>query len=408
MRDVTLLDLTDYKTVKKGKRLVSAFLDYFLVVIFSLLFFSAAYPVYEALPITKDIKNSYQERQDDTISILKETHLQSYNDKNVAFDSVEKDGDRFIRSLIKTSFYKNGMKYYEQKDDIKEEVSIQTEDLLGFSKDGVFTNDSIGEYYLHFRNDNLGSYCNNKIQSMTRGDLNHEILKLDQENKDIVVADFDLEETMYLSKESASLLSDYVNFQDESGKELYQRMMNLYKSSIQNGIQEIESSYQPYLDSLEMFRIKLGEYSTGFNVTMMLCYLLSFLICYVFFPLCFKRGRTISYRFNSLFPLRNDGSDLTLFNYLIKYFVLFVEQFSSLFFLALFLGKLQVLSLPFLGSITMFQLLVFSFLISLVSIGFLFISKDNQTLSEFASMSYTVDSRTPNEEKKVIKGNRTL
>lgn len=408
MKDVTLLDLTDYKTVKKGKRFLCALLDYFLVVIFSLLFFSVSYPIYENLPLTKDIKNSYQERQNETVSILKDTHLQTYNESNVAFDSVEKDGDRYIRCLVKTSFSLNNMKYYEKKDDVKVEVMIAKEDLLDYYENGIFVHDPIGEYYLHFRNLHIDSYSDEGIQSMSRSDLNHRILELDQENQDLVEEGFKMDGTFYLNPELASRLSDYLNFQDESGKETYQRVMSLYKNAIQLGIKEIESSYQPYLDTLKTFQDKLEEYSTGFNVTMILSYLLSFLVCYLLFPLCFKRGRTISYRFNSLFPVRNDGFDLSVINYLIKYFVLFVEQFSSLFFLTLFLGKLQVLSLPFLGAVTMFQLIVFSFLLSLVSIAFLFLSKENQTLSEFASMSYTVDSTTRNEEKKVLRGNQSL
>lgn len=56
----------------------------------------------------------------------------------------------------------------------------------------------------------------------------------------------------------------------------------------------------------------------------------------------------------------------------------------------------------------MFQLIIFSFLFSVLSLVFFFISKDNQTLSEFASNTYTVDSTTSIEEKKVIKDMKSL
>lgn len=408
MRNVETIDLTEFKTVRKGKRLVAALGDYFLVFIFSFLLFTVCFPIVENLSYTKEIKSSYQLNQDKTVSILRETHLQSFDEKRVSFVPLEEDADSYVLSLIRTSFYHNGMRYYEKKDDLKEEIILQKKDTLSYQVDGVYLLDPISEYFLNFRNDNRSLYQDTGSEGYTRKTLNQELLKLDDVNSDLVPEGFDLSDSFYLSENNANLLSDYYLFQEDNGKTLYQRIVRLYESCIQKGIDEIESGYQPYLKALNGFQKDLYRYSSLIDWSMILCYIFGFIISYVIFPSCYKRGRTISYRFLSLFPLRNDGLDLGWNNYLLKYLLLFIEQFSSVFFLPLLLAKLNVLSMPFLGPISLFQIILFSFLLSLLSIVFLLISKDNQTLSEFASSTYTVDTKRALEVKKVIKGTNSL
>ncbi len=407
MRDVRTIDLSNFKTAKKGKRFVCILIDYFLLVIFSFMMFSLADPIYENLSYTKNVKSQYEVKQNETIEILKSTYLEKYDESNYGFIKIEKDADNFILSLIKTSYYENEMTYYEKKDDKKVEVVIEKKDTLSYLEDGVYINCRISQYYLNFRTENKDLY-KSELDILTRKDLNEKYLKLNGDNKDLIPENFDITDSFYLSKDNATKLSDYVNFNDDAGKNLYTRIKNLYVDVIDKGIIEVENNYQPYLDSLTEFKNNLYAYSRGFDLCLIISYLLSFIICYVIFPLCFKRGRTLSYRVNSLFPLRNDNVDLRASNYIIKYLLLFIEQFSCVFFLPLFISKLNVLSMPFVFNITLFQLIIFSFLFSILSIVFFFISKDNQTLSEFASNTYSVDITTSIEQKKVIKDMNSL
>lgn len=407
MRDVRTLDLSNFKTAKKGKRFVCVLIDYFLLVIFSFMMFSISNPIYENLSYTKKVKSNYETKQNETIEILKSTYLEKYDESNVSFVKIEKDADEFIKTLVKTSFYFENLVYYEEDNNQKVEIKIEEKDTFYYVYNDVYVNDRISQYYLNFRNKNKESY-NKKIEVIEREDLNKNIFKLDGDNKDLVSENFILNNIFWLSSSNALLLSNYINFNDEAGKSLYTRIKNMYVQIIDDGIIEVENYYQPYLDSLSEFKTNLYAYSRGFDLCIIISYLIAFIICYILFPLCFKRGRTLSYKVNSLFPLRNDNLDMRWNNYLIKYLLLFVEQFSGVFFLPLFISKLNVLSMPFIFNITMFQLIIFSFLFSVLSLVFFFISKDNQTLSEFASNTYTVDSTTSIEEKKVIKDMKSL
>ena len=407
MRDVRTLDLSNYKTAKKGKRFVCILIDYFLVVIFSFLIFTIANPIFENMGYVKTLKTSYEKNQNETVEILKDTYLQKYDESNVSFVKVDTSATEYVSSLIKTSFYKNNKTYYEKNEDKKEEVKIEEKDICSYLDNGVYVNDRISQYYLNFRTNNKNSF-NKTIDSLSRSDFNKNILKLDSTNKDLVDENFDLNDVFYLSSSNADILSDYVNFNDNAGQNLYIRIKNIYIDAINDGISEVENYYQPYLDSLTNFKKNLYAYSRGFDLTCIICYVIGFLICYLVFPLCFKRGRTLSYKVNSLFPLRNDNFDLNFGNYLIKDLILFLDEFSAIFFLPLFIGKLNVLSMPFIFNLTLFQFIIFSFLFSILSLIFFFISKDNQTIPEFASNTYTVDVTTANEEKKVMKDMNSL
>lgn len=79
MRDVRTLDLSNFKTAKKGKRFVCVLIDYFLLVIFSFMMFSISNPIYENLSYTKKVKSSYETKQNETIEILKSTYLEKYD-----------------------------------------------------------------------------------------------------------------------------------------------------------------------------------------------------------------------------------------------------------------------------------------------------------------------------------------
>lgn len=330
MRDVRTLDLSNFKTAKKGKRFVCVLIDYFLLVIFSFMMFSISNPIYENLSYTKKVKSNYETKQNETIEILKSTYLEKYDESNVSFVKIEKDADEFIKTLVKTSFYFENLVYYEEDNNQKVEIKIEEKDTFYYVYNDVYVNDRISQYYLNFRNKNKESY-NKKIEVIEREDLNKNIFKLDGDNKDLVSENFILNNIFWLSSSNALLLSNYINFNDEAGKSLYTRIKNMYVQIIDDGIIEVENYYQPYLDSLSEFKTNLYAYSRGFDLCIIISYLIAFIICYILFPLCFKRGRTLSYKVNSLFPLRNDNLDMRWNNYLIKYLLLFVEQFSGVF-----------------------------------------------------------------------------
>ena len=395
-----ILDSSTYKTAKKGRRLVVMLIDYFLVLLVSFsLFALVIQPIFNQLPSTKEVEKQYKEKQDLVLDEIVSTHLQKKNSKENLV-SVSSESKNYIVKLLKFSTTKySDIDYYELKQGKKEYVEIKTEELLSYQdKDGYYQNDDILYYYLNFRNENKADYVS-EIDTYSLIDVNTKLLKLDNENKSLVSSDFDMNaDVFYLSKENTKILLDYVNYNTESGKELYQKLSYLYRSVIINAISEVEKNYTPYINKMNEFNTVYHKYSSMLGWMLVLAYVIAFLICYVPFQLIFRHGRTIGFRFFSLAMSRTDQMELRAWNVIVKDLVTFIMTFSSIFFMPVLLGKIDLLSCYLFGPITLFQTILFSFLMIVVSIVFFFISKSNQTLSDFASQTITVDVREKKED----------
>ena len=400
MLNNNILDSSTYKTAKKGRRLVVMLIDYFLVLLVSFsLFALVIQPIFNQLPSTKEVEKQYKEKQDFVLDEIVSTHLQKKNSKENLV-SVSSESKNYIVKLLKFSTTKySDIDYYELKQGKKEYVEIKTEELLSYQdKDGYYQNDDILYYYLNFRNENKADYVS-EIDTYSLIDVNTKLLKLDNENKSLVFSDFDMNaDVFYLSKENTKILLDYVNYNTESGKELYQKLSYLYRSVIINAISEVEKNYTPYINKMNEFNTVYHKYSSMLGWMLVLAYVIAFLICYVPFQLIFRHGRTIGFRFFSLAMSRTDQMELRAWNVIVKDLVTFIMTFSSIFFMPVLLGKIDLLSCYLFGPVTLFQMILFSFLMIVVSIVFFFISKSNQTLSDFASQTITVDVREKEED----------
>lgn len=394
--NVKKIVLSHYHTVKKGKHVIASLFDYFLIVIFSFALFSILSPIYQNFLFSVENQEKYKIAQDETIEILKSTHLQEYNDESGRFFSMQESGRKYLLSLLKSSCYENKIDYYENENNTRKKVELNEEDSFEYRDENGYVNDSLAFYFIDFRDANKNSY-DYELETYNLYSFNSKLLCLDSSNGIFVDSSYSLSTNFILSKENCNKLMAYMNFSDASGEYLYNQLLSLYLEIADKGIKEIENYYSPYNLKLKEFQTYFYSYTRGYGVVIIICYLISFLICYVLFPLIFKRGRSVSYRFLSLFPVRNDEDDLRISNYIVKYIFLLIEMFSSIFFLPLFIMKLNLLSSPFIGSVTLFQLCVFSLLLSIISIVFSFISKDNQFLSEYASQSYVVDINKPLE-----------
>lgn len=395
----SMVDLSTCKKAKKGTRIAVMLIDYFLVLIFAFSIFAfIARPIFDALPSTAKITEEYGEKQEAVTKVIVDTGLRERLDDG-SLKSVTSQGKEYVKDLVKSRYSLDGTEYYEIDKGKKKVVEVLPSSRLDYQVDGDYVNDQILSYFLSYREENKASYIGDNFTSYSLERINTELLDLDDTNKDIVDSDFDYKNNNFtLSRKSAEILLDYLNYGTSSGETLYNRVVNMYSIAICTGLNELEASFSPYIDAFNMFKAVSSKYSKSFIWTIVLSYVFAFLICYVVFPLIFKRGKTIGYKFYSLGALRTDLMDMKIFNYVIKDFVIFIESFSSIFLMALMLGKLNVLSVPFIGSINLFQLCLFSALVSLISLVYFFVNKKNQTLSELASLSYTVNTKEHEED----------
>lgn len=391
------VDLATCQPATKGKRFVVMLIDYFLTLIFAYsIFVFAANPIYNNLPLTKNIMQTYGEKQDKVSNIILDTGLQQKNEKGDRV-SLETASVEFVKSLVRVSCNEHDMEYYLLKDGEKVVYEPVEEQLLYYKdENGNYPNYNIYHYYFFFQEQNKNDY--DAVTKVTVEDINTKFYRLSDENKDLVDEGFDLsKQNLILNKEKTEKLLDYLNYKTESSLPLFSRVRYLYQSAIKPAIDEVELHYTPYITALNDFMTTHNTYARGICICMILSYLIGFLITYLVFPLFFKRGKTIGFKFFNFASTRSDMLEMRFYNFLIRDVVLFIEGLSSLFFMALFLNKLNLLSTPLMGPISLFQICLLSVFIVIVSLIFFFISKDNQALSDFASMSVVVNTQKRQE-----------
>lgn len=381
------LELYHYQTVKKIKRIFVSLGDYFLLMIVSFsLFTLVGKPIYNSLPVTNEIQSRYQSKETELIEIIENTTLQSYDKIKNRLISLNEKSKEYIDMLVRTSFYSSNRDYEVIESGKKTVRKIEKEET--FFQDEK--KDSLSYYYLTFRKEQSSSY-RGSLSMYDKSSFQKDLLLLDSTNQDLVDDSFALGSDFLLSDSVSDKILYYLNYGEGEGKTLYDRISNLFVSLSQKGIKEIESDYLPYVSAMNDMKESFHQYVIGYDVTMIIAYTISFIIYFVLLAFIFKKGRTAVFRFTRLCSIQNDGFPLEAKSFVLRSLVLFISFFHVCFFSALFSNQLNILSYSFLGPISMFQMIVFSFLLSILSLIFVFISKDNQTLSDFASSSYVVD-----------------
>lgn len=398
MRNASLIDLSSCRKAKKGRRFAVLLIDYVIALIFSFSVFAfAAQPIYENMSSTKENLSLYKEKQDEVLDIIEQTGLQKRNSDN-SLQSVSTGAEKWVMSLLVESYLSNGEDFYEIDQGKKVVKNVagedRLEDRLYYQKDGDYINDPILHYYFGFRKNNKENYDVEIVEYSVDDIVSNLYLK-----QGVAIESYIDSSSSYLllNLDSREKLWDYEYNGGKAGKTVYDSFVSLYKSLINNAVDEFEKSYVPYKNAFAEYTVPYTSYARGFCIALLVSFVIGFALAYIPFEIIFKAGRSIGYRVFSLASIRTDMMDIKFWNVLVKNVVMFILHISSIFFMVLMLGKIQLLSCSLVGPITLFQLILFSLLLDVVSIVFFFISKDNQTLSEFASLTMTVNTKDREE-----------
>lgn len=391
MRPMAFVQRESYQAPKRGRRAAVLLIDFFTTVIMTFAFFAGIFrPIYDSLPSTDETLSQFAERGERLLEITEETRMQHVEDGELIDLSVTIAED--ARLLAKTSYFALGMDYTVQDDDgfLSVETITGEETLLSIEKDDFY------HYCFQFRP---------KMDIFVEGEdsysyINRVFFELDSKNKELVDSDFDMNSVFVLSKENAQLLHDYLEL-EENGAEatrVYEEVLALYEKARGKAIAEVEGHYVPYQQNLFEMECFYGAYVRGYDLFLILSYLCGFLFTYVLFPACFRNGRTLSYRFFGLAMADSSPRKIPVYKHILRNLIAFMTNFWAIFFSPLFLGNLAILSSAFLGPITLFQLVFFSFLLYVLSFILALTRGDGQTLEEFSTATYTVDLSRPEQE----------
>ncbi|MCR5079476.1 MAG: hypothetical protein K6B65_06155 [Bacilli bacterium] len=312
-------------------------------------------------------------------AIIKESHLDEF-DANGNAKGPEDNAKTYILRLTYGSLIEGGA----SEGDISEKLYAGVDPISS-------QNELCYHYYCSFKAEKnqgfLDGYASNYGQDHYRS-----ILTKGFED------DYAKEGFPYLTLESAKKVDEsYRNAKYSEGLTLRNALQSHYQAILEDAIKELKQGYSPYIEArkayeesyMALWMIKIAE---GFGA-----YALSSLILFFLLPIILKNGSTASSKILKTPYRRNDGYEPNILNNLLRFLLLGVEYLLAPVLSLLFIygaNAKELLSVNLFGFAPVFTLMIYSFVLMLLSYLFTFLpNKKRQTLSEFCSGLIQVDGR---------------
>ncbi|MBQ4255184.1 MAG: hypothetical protein II721_04205 [Bacilli bacterium] len=364
---------------KRGRKLQSLILDFAILIILNVILLFGIDSIVSAAGGQKGISEAISSNESSLKAIIADSHLDEFDSANNPLGPKE-NAKNYLLRLTYGSLLHGGK--------TSEEIS---KTLYNGIKSINEENELCYYYYTTFKIDKNNAFL--QEYSANCGDIYYRsILTQGMENR-FVESGFP-----YLTLESAEAIDEsYRNINYTEGMNLRNAIQTRYQSLLENAIKELEAGYSPYIEARKAYEqnykdlwfIKIYE-SFG-------AYGLSMIVMFFALPLVFKDGLTPSCKILRLPYKRVDGHEPRVWNNALRCIVLTVEYLlSPIVALLLVYGAnaSYLLSLSLFGSIPVFTLMIYSFLLMLVSYLISFITRERkQTLSELASSLVLVEGR---------------
>lgn len=380
---------------KKSKIFFAILIDYFLIFIGCFaLHVGVVTPISTTFPIYKESINGINTGKEELNKIVSSSHLQLFDEKTSRLENIEVTYNRYLTSLVKTSYYLNNEKYPTFDGTSYPLKEVNVEDTFDTPN---YINDNVSFYFKKFKKDNPSLdfyiYENEDYSSKIDEYIYEKIMKLNEldyfvNSQDMNSFTFtaDLNRYNVLKLDNAKLLMNKLIFNDTSSKanEIYTNIYNSYINAIDTGVEEIETKLDTYISTYNSFYHYYMSYVSFSIVSLLISYLLSYVIFEIILVYCFKKKNTIGNRALKLDFATIDEFEPSFKNRFIYNLVIFFTYFSNLFLVSIFTSQYASLLISSSG-FSLLGFIVFSFALDLISLILLIVKKNNQSLSLFAS-----------------------
>lgn len=181
------------------------------------------------------------------------------------------------------------------------------------------------------------------------------------------------------------------NIIDQTAK-AYENLSDWFLKTLNSARADLATS-KTYSEKLENYKILQKELSSMYSYPSIISYVVALLITYLIFPLIEKNNRTLGMIIAKL-SLESEGNEKdSKLNVLLRGILNFVIHFGFYSILASFsIGFLFASSMPFMnifiGSINALTFLLFSLIVLLINVIFIFFSKKESSLVDTLSKTY--------------------
>ena len=414
MKNKDNLYISEFKNnviAKKSKVFFYSLIDYFSLLILSFIFLvGVANPISSVCSGYMDSVDGVANTLTSLNEIVSSTRLMRVSDGSL--EDISYLTNEYITSLVKTSLYvyDEEYRYYDENDSEYVEQVPSIEETFFYKYDDenslAYPNDPLLYYYLVFKveHEDLSSYVyNNEDKSSSSLDdfyykniltfntssmADYFITNSDYYNLDQAYQD-ELSRFNILTKTYAQNLMYYLVEDDTTSSStttLYTNLADCYQTATQFFINEVEANYTPYIEARNEYNLYYSNFALYNIYAMLASYTFAFIILFVVVPIFLKSHRTIGQKLFKLGFCRLDEMEPTWKNLLVYNISTFILFFSNQLFSARFLGNFGVISYNLYGSIfSLFQVIIFTLLVLILSYIFMAFNKSHQTISLLAS-----------------------
>lgn len=406
-KDILVCEYKNNLTAKKSRVFYTLLIDYFLTVIVTfIVFIGILFPILNALPFMHESNLTRTELRNDLYEIINETRLQTYDKETNTVEDINVDTNEYILSLVKTSYYIYDLDFpYDSETEGQYElkkVDINETFFNTFDQETniYYLNDNLMYYFMIFKSEhqelNFYTYGGHDYSSEKTLYFYRNVIKFNSDEMREYFIPLDeynslsdelksVDRFNVLSRNNASLIVDYLIYENELsnyGGEVYNNLAVSYQNACQTLINEVESYYSPYINTLNKYNDEYSVFVVWNMSSLSLAYMIAFILVMVISPLVLKKNRTIGVRVLKLGYSRIDEFEPTKVNILLKNIAEFILYYSGTIFSLFFIGLMEISTYNIFNSFfNFFNLIIFSILLDILSLIYLMISKDHQTIS---------------------------
>jgi len=374
-------EFSAYVTASRGAKFSAGLVNYFLTLILSfILFVVATVPICENTPGINDAKNAYNESYWNLREIVKATHLQeTYEDRLLSMEEMAKS---YYSKVTLSTYQKQGLDEAPFS-----RIAINENNTLNIN------NDCVAYYFLKFKYENgieeetsdtnkiakMYELFNNKSEILNKYFVVPEISTLTMENYQIYFQND-------CAKEMDLYLNNGTNIATSKQETIFEELYELYYYVAGYGINEVETKYEPYIIEKKKYDEAYNRYTTTMSVGIIVTYAIVFLIVDVALCFVFKNKETLGEKIFKVVDISISGEKPSWWQILVKRVFEFIGLFSALALVPIFTDGYALYGASILGSINFLSILVFSLIITLLSVILMLVMPKRQYLSDLASL----------------------